>query len=454
MNFVDRVFRAFILLMCIIIPQQSALGTVIGFTEGEPITATRQDYDFDNSGLLIGGGRMAHKDETYVQYAKQAGLDFIISDVTEDYLDLCDEYSLGVIAKNYLGLPYGNPSKWLELDGASYVCEHECVWGHDLTDEPKTEKYSELAGTINHFYSQTDGKIALINLFPMYARGEQLGVEAQISDRNGRLFYRRDAATVEVDRYKRYISDYINTIDTDYICADIYPLGMTADGEKRTNRSWLRNLDILGEACRETNRDLWVIVQMPGQIGTETVYPRYCDNPADIRWQAFVTLSFGAKTVIYPCYDGGWWDFDSHAIDADGNRTKSYYAIQEVNSELHSFAKAYGDYTNEGAYLINKLDCAGCYEDAFLMPPKSEKPCITSCDPLLVGCFDGNDGASKAYTVVNMSELQNDSDAKFTMNFGKGKTATVYQKGKAQSFDAGKLSLTLESGEGVFITVK
>jgi len=454
MNFVDRLFRAFILLMCIIIPQQSALGTVIGFTEGEPITATRQDYDFDNSGLLIGGYSMAHKGEAYVQYAKQAGLDFVVSDVTEDFLNLCDEYSLGVIAKSYASLPYGKLSEWLKLDGASYVCEHESVWGHDLTDEPKTQAFSDLAAVTDHFYSQTDGKIALINLFPMYASGEQLGVEAQISDKNQRLFYRRDAATEEVDRYKRYISDYINKIDTDYICADIYPLNETSDGGKRTIRPWLRNLDILGEACRETGRDLWVIAQCTGQVRTDTVYPSQCDEPEDIRWQSYVTLSFGGKAIIFACYDGGWWDFDSHAIDADGNRTPTYYAIQEVTEELHSFADIYGDYSNKGAYLLNKLDCAGCYEDAFLMPPTTENPRITSCDPLLVGCFDGKDGESNAYTVVNMSELQNDSDAKFAMNFDKDKTATVYQKGEAQSFNSGKLLITLESGEGVFVTVK
>ncbi len=454
MNFVDRLFRAFILLMCIIIPQQSAVSSVIGYTQGEPITATRQDYDFDNSRLLIGGYGMAHKDEAYVQYAKQAGLDFVISNVTEDFLDLCDEYSLGVIAKNYLGVPYGRPSEWLKLDGESYVCEHESVWGHDLIDEPKTQAFSGLAAATNHFYSQTDGKIALVNLFPMYASGEQLGVEAQISDLNKRLFYRRDAATEQIDCYKRYISDYINTIDTDYICADIYPLNETSDGEKRTIRPWLRNLDILGEACRETGRDLWVIAQCSGDTTTDSVYPSHCNEAEDIRWQSFVTLAFGGKAIIYACYDGGWWDSDSHAIYTDGTRTQTYYAIKEVSQELHSFADIYGDYENKGAYLLNKLDCAGCYEDAFLMPPTTEKPRITSFDPLLVGCFDGNDGASKAYTVVNMSELQNDSDAKFTMNFGKGKTATVYQKGEAQSFNSGKLSITLESGEGVFVTVK
>lgn len=454
MNFADRLFRAFILLMCIIIPQQSALGTVIGFTEGEPITATRQDYDFDNSGLLIGGYSMAHKDETYVQYAKQAGLDFVISDVTEDFLDLCDQYSLGVIAKNYLGLSYGNLSEWLKFNGENYVSEHKSVWGHDLTDEPKTQAFSDIAAVTNHFYSQTDGKMALINLYPMYANGEQLGVDAQISGLNKCLYFRRDAATEQIDRYKRYVSDYINTIDTDYICADVYPLNITSDGEKRTIRPWLRNLDILGEACRKTGRDLWVIAQCTGNKTTDTVYPSRCDEPEDIRWQSYVTLSFGGKAIIYACYDGGWWDRDSHAIDADGNRTQTYYSIQQVSEELHSFAKIYGDYENKGAYLLNKLDCAGCYEDAFLMSPTTQKPCITSHDPLLVGCFDGKDSASKAYTVVNMSELQNNSDAKFKMNFGKGKTATVYKNGEAQVFDAGKLSITLESGEGVFITVK
>jgi hypothetical protein len=454
MNIIDRLFRIFILFMCIVIPQSNTLGSVVGLTNGKPITATRQEYCFDNSGLLIGGYGMKHKDESYVQYAKQAGLDFVITDVTEEFLTLCDEYDLGVIANNYASLPYGNTAEWLKFNGESYVCNHKSVWGHDLTDEPTAQAFSDIAAATNHFYSQTDGKIALVNLFPMYASSEQLGVKPQISGINKLLYYHRDAATEEIDSYKRYISDYINTIDTDYICADIYPLYETSQGEARTSRSWLRNLDILGEACRKTGRDLWIIAQSTGVIKDGSAYPRYCDNPEDIRWQSFVTLSFGSKAIIFACYDGGWWDSKSHSIDQDGNRTQTYYAIQQVSNELHSFSKIYGDYTNKGAYLINKLYSAGSYEDAFLMSPETEKPCINSRDPLLVGCFDGKDGDSKAYTVVNMSEPREKSDADFTLKFDKNATATVYRKGIAQSYDSGKLSLTLESGEGVFITVK
>ncbi len=453
MNFVDLMFRVFILFMCMIIPQSSSLGSVINFTSGEPITATRQKYDFDNSGLLIGGYCFDHKDETHVKYAKQAGLDFVVSTATEEMLDLCDENSLGVIVKNYKGLSYARLSEWLEFDGADYYCDHESVWGHDLIDEPKTQAFANIAQTTNHFYSQTDGKIALVNLFPMYASGEQLGIESDISPLNELLYYRRDASNEFIDRYKRYISDYINTIDTDYICADIYPLMETPEGEKRTLQSWLRNLDILSEACRETGRDLWVIAQCTGEIRDDT-YPRYCDNSGDIRWQAYVTLSFGGKAIMYACYDGGWWDDASHAIDPDGNRTQTYYALQEVNNELHSFADIYGDYTNNGAYMLNKLHSAGCYEDSFLMPLKTEKPRITSCDPLLVGCFDGKDGDSKAYTVVNMSEPRDNAGADFTLKLNNGETATVYQKGVAKTYDSGKVSITLECEEGVFITVK
>ena len=454
MNFIDCIFRVFILFMCVIIPQPAYLGSVIGFTQGEPITATRQEYCFDNSGFLIGGYNMYHDDETHVQYAKQAGLDFVISSATEDFLDLCDKYSLGVIVKGYPGLPYGKTGDWINFNGADYNCEYKCVWGHDLIDEPKTQAFSNLAMAVDNFYSQTDGKMALVNLFPMYASGEQLGVESNINSINKSLYFRRDASNEEIDRYKRYISDYINTIDTDYICADIYPLNETQQGDKRTIRSWLRNLDILSQACRETNRDLWVIAQCTGQTRTDTVYPSHCNDPEDIRWQTFVTLAFGGKAIVYALYDGGWWDSDSHAIDADGNRTQTYYAIKQVSEEVHSFAEIYGDYENKGAYIINKLNSAGSYEDAFLMPPETDKPDIKSCDPLLVGCFDGKNGISKAYTIVNMSELNDNADSEFKLNFCKGKTATVYKNGEAQSFNSGKLSISLESGEGVFVTVE
>lgn len=457
----DIVLRIFALIMAVLLPISAAQGTVIGATPGEPITAERTDYSFDNERLLIGGYNVAHRDETHVQYAADAGFDFFITAVDENFLSLCDQYGLGVIAKGY-GLPayYGSLTaapEWMAITEQSYNYTHPCVWGNDLIDEPNASVFPLLGQITEHYYANTTGKLPLINLFPMYANSEQLGNNPEIHASIGLLYASRDLANESVDRYKRHVSDYINQIGTDYISVDIYPLKVSSDGVKQTNALWLRNLDILSEACRETNRDLWVITQSSGNTETEEGGSmRHCDTPEDIRWQSFVTLSFGAKAIIHACYDGGWWDSSSHLIDENGERTATYYAVQTVNGELKSFANIYGGYSHLGAFLMNKIGVAGTLPDAYLTPvDSSAKPRISSTSPLLVGCFEKKDGSGiRAFTVVNMNEPSSGKSATATLSVDEDQMVTVYQLGKATTFNStDSVKLTLQNGEGVFITM-
>lgn len=461
MNIVTLITKTLSSILALMFSVSFSLGTAVGFTDGAPINATRRQYDFDNSGLLIGGYNfsMANANETQVGYIEDCGIDFIISGANDTYLDLCAAHGIGVIAKGYNASPmyyktYGNTS-WHSISPSTYR-DHPALWGDDMIDEPTSAEFATLQSFSAHYYANTQGKIALINLFPIYANSEQLGNEADIPPvRQALPFLFGDAANSSVDRYKRHVSDYINTIDTDYISVDIYPLGQeTVAGEtvKTTNGLWLRNLDILAEACRATDRDLWVITQAAGNTG-EGGGMRYCDTPADIRWQAFVTLSFGAKAIIHACYNTGWWDTDSHLIDAAGNRTDTYYAAQTVNNELREFADIYGDYSCRGAFL-NKAILAAGTDTGYLLPvDKKYKPGVESNAPLLIGCFEANDSAGAAFTVVNMYEPGLNLPAKATLDFGADKTITVYQKGIATVTTAGEVTLNLESGEGVFVTV-
>jgi len=439
-----------------------SLGTTIRLTAGEPIMATRHTYVFDNSGLIIGGYNFDLKDAdaTHVSYVKEAGIDFLVTSVNESFLNLCDQQGVGVIATSYnapsMYWDASGSAGWYNIKPATYK-DHASLWGDNMIDEPTSAGFATLGAVTDYYYANTTGKLPFINLFPMYAGPEQLGNSPDISMYKKILLPLTDFSDTSIDQYKRYVSDYINKINTDYISADIYPLGMKKDllgtAVKTTSTKWLRNLDILAEACRATNRDLWVITQAAGDYNSGSGNNRYCDTPQDIRWQAYVSLSFGAKAIIHACYDGGWWDRDSHLIDAAGNRTATYYAVQTVDNELKPFSQIYGNYKNQGAYLVNSALAAGT-QYGFLMPvDNAAKPSVTSSNPLLIGCFKGTDGTSKAYTVVNMNEPQNGLGAAAQLNFAGATKITVYQKGVATVINADTCSLKLESCEGVFITV-
>lgn len=439
------------------------LGTTLGVTEGDPIMATRQNYCYDNDKLLIGGYNydLSHTDAAHVAYVKEAGIDFLITGVNDTFLDLCADNEIGVIAKSRnapaMYWDASNSAAWYDITPGTYK-DHPALWGDDMIDEPTAAGFATLGAAANHYYANTTGKITLINLFPIYANAEQLGNSPEIAPYKKVLLPFSDFSDASIDKYKRHVSDYINNIDTDYISVDIYPLGVKTDvlGNRvlTTNEYWLRNLDILAEACRETDRDLWVITQAAGNEIDEKGGMRYCDTPADIRWQAYVSLAFGTKAIIHACYDSGWWDRASHLIDAAGNRTDTYYAVQTVDNELKAFADIYGGYNNLGAYLHNGRDAAGA-KYGFLMPVDAgAKPVVTSKSPLLIGCFDGKDGNSAGYTVVNMNEPQSGLGAAATLTFDGATKLTVYQKGIATIINANTCTLNLENREGVFITVE
>lgn len=457
----SRIIAALLALAC----SFSGIGlSVVNYTEGTPIKATQREYKFDKDTLLI-GGYYSRADE--LQYAEAAGMDFFITgSVDQAYLDKAEEYGIGIIASNYNGLPYyygtmteENGNTWAHYNYSEFV-DHPALWGVNMIDEPDAPAYGPIQNAAAAFYKGTDKLMPYVNLFPSYANNDQLGEypkENFFSWISSAFFDHFCNGTMS---YKMYTSDYINTIDTDYICLDYYPYSaeVNAKGEtvKCTGTGWLRNLDMLAEACRETDRDLWVITQAAGETPdgkgeNESGAPRWCDEKSDINQQAYASMAFGTKAIIHGLYGrDGWWDTDSHMIGSDGKPTETYRVAAEVNNELKTFADIYGAYDYVSTYMINSKKCAGQKNVILNCTVESEKGNISSKNGLLVGTFNGD---GKGYIITNMEELNDNVTAKATVTVPAGKTATVYQAGKTATYTA-DFTVTLAPGEGVFVTVK
>jgi len=144
-------------------------------------------------------------------------------------------------------------------------------------------------------------------------------------------------------------------------------------------------------------------------------------------------------------------------VTNDGRRTDTYYAVQAANAELEPIRDLWADYRWLGAYLVNhaKVDgLKGLNFDLYNGLDPKEKLKLSSCDGLLVGCFQAKQGGGKAYVIVNMMELLGEKTAKCTVTFPKGKAVTVYGGGEEKTYaNGGKVALTLSPGDGRFITV-
>lgn len=423
----------------------SSVAPVVGSTDAEPITAAEREYRFDRDRLMFGAYcfRVDENFEQTREWFKEAGLQFPVAvsgeDLTEEDLDWFTANGMGIIAPRsdyYLNM------------------KHDAIWGIDLRDEPPAEDFAGLQEQVQALYAQDPNRFPLINLLPMYASGEQLGeadaLPSFIGDSPLDTFCERAV------RYRMHVCDYIGTVDSDIISVDIYPLTVRENGELDTYIHWMRNLDILASACRETGRDLWVITQAAGfaEADKGTAGYRYCNTVEDQRWQNYVTIAFGAKCIIYGCYFGGWWDADSHMLNDAGERTDTYYAVKQINEEMSVFAEEYGKYENRGTVMNNRINPHASGVSLGTTKVKAAyKPRMRTTAPVLCGCFTEKDGDGRAFVFTNMYDPQLGKPAAFTATFPGAKSITLYRKGEKTVIEGNKLKLTLDSREGVFVTV-
>lgn len=457
--------------------------SVVGYGGYEPIIATEREYVFDDERLNIGayGYNLAYCDEEHLSQIKEAGLDFLITGVNNALLNYCDANDIGIIAHG-LNANGGwiwnfDPSYVLNLTKESFK-NRACLWGDSIIDEPCSTVFDDVSNAVDHYYSLGTKTLPLVNLLPNYLNEEQAGFpytqytefqeEVQVrtratdfrnkfvpavTDGNEDLYNKFALVNYSTNRhmelYRKYVSMYISKVDTDIICVDIYPLSTN----EKAGAYWLNNLDVLAEACRETGRKLWVITQA---CGGDQYEARYCDNPEDIRYQTYVSLSFGAKSVIHACYSSGWWDDEAWMVNRNGEKTKTFDAVKTVNAEVKPFADIYANYDYLGTFFKNGHNADGTAYYAYLSPiSREDRGCvIDSDDHILTGCFNSKDGNSKAYTFVNMSGMYSGANARFTAKFDEGSKITVYQKGVATVIEGNEVSLKLDCEEGVFVTVE
>ncbi|MBE6689151.1 MAG: hypothetical protein E7588_07760 [Ruminococcaceae bacterium] len=399
----------------------------------------------------------AFYDEEHVKALADMGVDIIT--MCTDSISSCKEffalmakYGIEAIAyneaavKRYMGAQMYDEEKRDEL-----WYKEEPAFTHFLfVDEPGTVHYDELRKSMDAFRKHFPDIVPYINLLPMYANDRQLSGGAWMAP----IEYFETAKT----SYKDYLDQYVKKIDTSYICVDIYPCKRKEDPQRPERfpseyipysyKDYVKNIELVADACRNSGRDFWVYIQTCS-------WSREMRDPgeAEIRWQAYTMLSFGAKTILYyilatvSCHTGG-------AFDVRGDKTKTYFAIQRMANGLHKISDLYVGYKNIGAFNVNSdpektpyLEMYNPYKDFSAI---SEVECDT---PLLVGCFEKKEGNGHAFTLVNQQDFATPKTC--TVKFKANGKLTMYYDGEPQVLTPvnGEYEVKLEQGDGVFVTV-
>mmetsp|Transcript_28819 Transcript_28819/g.66595 ORF Transcript_28819/g.66595 Transcript_28819/m.66595 type:complete len:425 (-) Transcript_28819:33-1307(-) len=234
----------------------------------------------------------------------------------------CDQAGLGCLVADCDGCP----------DAASKA--GSSFWGLQVRDEPSVADFSALAQQLASFKSAYPDKLGFINLLPNYASPAQLGAPT----------------------YGAYVDAFILTVKPQILCVDHYPNFLADEQTGNASMSGYReNLSVLRERSLQAGIGFWNFFNtMPFGSHTDP-------SEAQIRWQVFTSLAYGAKGVLYFCY---WTPKGSEFIkggaimmpvDTIDNyvRGPHYFHAQRINSVLVNYGAVLLRANSTAVYLVD-----------------------------------------------------------------------------------------------------
>ncbi|HIJ74442.1 MAG TPA: hypothetical protein HPP83_10105 [Candidatus Hydrogenedentes bacterium] len=268
----------------------------------------------------------------------------------EKQLELCARYDMKAVVKCT-----GVPAEKLAVSSA--------CWGYSLRDEPNAAEFGRLRKQVDAIRAARPGKLVYINLFPNYASPEQLGTAT----------------------YDEYVARFVDEVDVDVLSMDHYPIFKPgADGRA----AYCANLEVMRKCALERCIPFWNFFNtMP--------YGHHTDpTEAQLRWQVFTSLAYGAKGVMYFCYytpAGGEFPKGGAIISRDDRRANHYYQARRINQQLKNLGPTLMQLTSTGVYRITPEDnpariLAGSPIPNIVHSPHDPKP------DYLVGVFRHTDG--------------------------------------------------------------
>jgi hypothetical protein len=347
-------------------------------------------------------------------------------------LDLCKQTGLKAILfddRLFLAKQPNAPDRARNLDGVlADFADHPALAGYFLADEPFAGDFPHL-GAVSQYLRQKDPKrIPFINLMPNYASPQQLGTKT----------------------YDEHVRQFIKTVRPALVCWDHYALfdGRFGKGERP---EYFDNLETVCRQVTEAGLPFAQIILCVPHLG-------YRDpSEADLRWQVFTTLAYGAKGVLYFTY---WTPFApaekqlgfrDAIINEKGERTPKYDQVKRLNARVRALAPTLLKLRSVAAYHTDPVP-----QGAQQLDPTGPVAKAAGGE-LLVGWL--KDDKNDYLFLVNRS-LKKKSSAQITLTKPAREVEEMSQDkaGETQkaNFDSAKglLETSLEPGEGRLFVVR
>ena len=213
------------------------------------------------------------------------------------------------------------------------------VWWFGGADEPSEKEFPHLAEQNQRIQRLAPSKDFWTNLFPSYA----------------------DDFRAKLENYDHYISAYIDVVKPKILTYDHYCMvgndpRVHADSWYSPNREgdYFPNLEIVRRRTLEADVEFGVIVSV-GTFG-----PVRGASDAELRFQAYTCLAYGARSLGWFCYlteieYGNWQNWEDMVINRDGTRTRHYSMLKYLNGEVLALAPTLLRLKSTGVYHTDPL---------------------------------------------------------------------------------------------------
>ena len=324
----------------------------------------------------------------------------------------------------------------------------DIIKGVHINDEPNKETMAALAKDelIQDYINVYGNRKYMINLIP----------DTAVTS--------RDFANYD-EMLQIYGETIMSKFENPYICVDVYPFSNSNAPEN----SILNNYNMLANCAKKYNAETSFILQSStGSEFLETL------SEADMRFQAYTAIAFGADNLQYYCYsvprtkqdDGSFSYLYNHCmLNHDGTPNELYYSVKNVNNEIQKFASAVLAYDWQQSIGVTGTDdqtfrvCSIEYDENFdKRDLQNTKHYVSSTNTLdLVLSHFASEKYGEAYMFVNFGRAEMGNNVVKT-KFKDCNAVAIYggadYSGEPQIVELdeeGTLTLELKYGDGAFV---
>lgn len=276
---------------------------------------------------------------------------------TQTILDLCQKYGMKALVRK---APNPGDTKRSNDVPADNLFEHPACWGYYVKDEPHVADFPALRKRIDEIHKNHPGKLPFVNLFPGFSQDNKWGA----------------------DNYYDYLDRAARDLNVSVLSMDHYPAMRPG---KDSREEYLFNLDMMRQVSQKYNIPFWNFFNcMPFGAHLKP-------TEAQLNWQIYSSLAYGAKGVLYFCY---WTPNDPALkkgyalIRPDGTRTPQYEQAKRINAKLKNLGPTLMQLTSSRVIRIKP----GSDVHVLLKDSPVENIIPDEVDDYLIGVFKHSDG--------------------------------------------------------------